>query len=97
MIKWKPFYSIPEIKNIVNTLEKEKRKIARPILLQDLKEEINYKLIYAIKNNETINIKYFKNGEIKYEIGKIEKIDKNNKFLIINKKRILFKNLINIK
>ena len=94
MIKWKPFYSIKGLDNIIyeNTLQNS--KITKPTILNS--EVINYNLQTAINENLKIIIKYFDYGFLKIIEGKIEKIDLIYKYLIIDSKRIYFKNIITL-
>lgn len=96
MIKWKPFNSLlsnKDIKDIINSRFKQKK----PILMEDKINEINIFLSNAINFNLEIQIKYWHINTIKTINGKIEKINTNENYILINKTRIYFKNLINIK
>lgn len=97
MIKWKPFNTIPEMSKIIDEIEEKKTKQPLPIIMQDLTESINYNIKEAIHDNKKIEIKYFKQGFLKYEHGYIEKIDTNKKYILINNTKIYFKNIINAK
>ena len=97
MIKWKPFNTIPEISKIIDEIEEKKLRQPIPILMQDLTESINYNIQEAINNNLKIEIKYFKQGFLKYEYGYIKIIDTNKKYILINNIKIYFKNIINAK
>ena len=97
MIKWKPFNTIPEMSKIIDEIEEKKSKQPLPIIMQDLTESINYNIKEAIHNNTKIEIKYFKQGFLKYEYGYIEKIDTNKKYILINNTKIYFKYIINAK
>lgn len=96
MIKWKAFYSIPELSKVVDELEDKKNKVEKPTLLPDAYEEMNYNLETALNKNQIIEIKYFKNGMFKTKSGNIKKIDPINKYLIIDNERIYFKNIIKL-
>jgi len=95
MIKWKPFNSLLN-KNDIQEILKKKALIQRPIIMEDKIIEINNTLIESINNNLKVEITYFNKGLLNKQIGIIEKINKIDKYILINKKRIYFKNLINI-
>lgn len=94
MIKWKPFYALPGQENIIKELLNEKEKQERPTILNS--EEVDFNLRNALENNSSVNIKYFDYGFIKNIVGKISSVDKINKYLVINGKRIYFKNILRI-
>lgn len=93
---WLPFYTFNNQANIKNEVETEKELISKPQILEDRINEINNTLIYSYKNNLYIKVKYFEYGTIKYYFGFIKKIDLINKFLIIENKRLYFKNILKI-
>lgn len=96
MIKWKPFNSLfsnKDINNIINSRFKQ----TKPTIMEDKINEINYTLYNAITFNKEIQIKYWHINILKIINGKIDKINTNEKYILINKTRIYFKNLINIK
>ena len=95
MIKWKPFNTLIKSSDIV-LLAKQKEIEKKPIIAEDRIESINYTLKEAIENNLTVEIKYWKIRELKLTIGKILKINLEEKYILINNFRIYFKNVINI-
>lgn len=96
MIKWKPFNTLLKERDIIE-IEKKKSLIEKPIIMIDRINYINDTLIEAIKYNLDVKIEYFSHGMLKNTIGKIEKTNTQEKYILINKTRIYFKNLINIK
>ena len=64
--------------------------------MEDRINKINMCLIEAINNNKNIEVKYFNKGLLNNDIGKIQKIKTYEKYILINNKRIYFKNIINI-
>ena len=97
MIKWKPFNTIPEMSKIIDEIEEKKLKQHAPTIMQDLTESINYNIQEAIHENIKIEVKYLKQGFLKYEYGYIKNIDTNKKYILINNTKIYFKNIINAK
>ena len=74
--------------------EDDKKK---PILDDQEKEVINYRLQQALQNNLAVEIKYYENKSFKTVNGRIEKVDINQKFIIINNSTIPLKNLLEVK
>ena len=93
---WLPFYTFNNQAIIKNEAEREKLLISKPLILEDRSNEINENLIFSYKNNCIIKIKYFEYGIIRYYIGTIKKLDALNKYLIIDSKRLYFKNILKI-
>ncbi len=93
MIKWRPFNSLINSKDI-REIENNRLKIEKPIIMEDRIQEINEILINAINNNLEIKIKHYTLNTLKVVIGKIEKINIIEKYILINKTRIYFKNII---
>ena len=62
--------------------------------MEDRISKINMCLIEAVKDNLNIEIKHIKECILKTDIRKINKINKNEKYILINNKRIYFKNII---
>lgn len=95
MIKWKPFNTLINGRDI-KEIEKTKLLIKKPIIMEDRINKINAYLIEAINNNLNVEIKHFNKGILNSDIGKINKINKNEKYILINNIRIYFKNIINV-
>lgn len=96
MIKWKPFNTLLKENDILE-LEKKKNLITKPIIMTDRINYINETLIEATTYNLEVQIEYFSKGILKRITGIIEKTNTIEKYILINKTRIYFKNLINIK
>jgi len=73
MKKWMPYKSIVEQDSFLNKVLKEKEKIEKPIISDDVKEEINR--IFVNYHNETLLIKYYEDGYIEEKITTLYKID----------------------
>lgn len=95
MVKWKPFNTLLKYSDILE-IEKKKSLMEKPIILEDKINEINLTLNNAITNNLSVSIKYFNKGRLLYINGIIEKVYTNEKYILINKTRIYFENIINI-
>ncbi len=95
MIKWKPFNSLLNSKDIKEIINK-RNLIQKPNIMEDQINKINFILLESINKNLTIQIKYFHLGTLKNITGKLENINQIEKYILINKTRIYFKDLINI-
>ena len=93
MIKWKPFNTLLNNKDI-NEIIKTRNLVKKPIIAEDRIIEINNDLNEALNNNKTLKIKYFNEGELKTITGNIQNINTKEKYILINNIRIYFKNLI---
>lgn len=67
MVKWQPFASMPEQFIGVKQIIDDQAKIPRPIITQDVKEEIERALLESMKLQKTIMISYYQDGQILHE------------------------------
>ncbi|HDX9588860.1 TPA: YolD-like family protein [Bacillus pseudomycoides] len=67
MVKWQPFASMPEQFIGIKQIIKDQTKIPRPIVTQDMKEEIERALLESMKLQKTILISYYQDGQILHE------------------------------
>lgn len=95
MIKWKPFSTLLT-NNDIKEIAKSKLLTDKPNLMEDKINELNDIIKTSIHNNLEIEVKYWSINTLKLTIGKIEKINKIEKYILINRTRIYFKNIINI-
>ena len=96
MVKWQPFNSILNYSDFDDIL-KSRNKITKPIISKDRIIEIDYTIKEAIRDNLEISVKYFKYSSLKYIDGFINKVDTNEKYILVNNTRIYFKDIINLK
>jgi hypothetical protein len=82
--KWNPFNAVAPGGYMVKEVMKEKNKVEMPILSDDQKMAIQERLFEAFNNQEMVNIRYFKGGNMYNIEGFIEKIDQNTRKIIIN-------------
>lgn len=95
MIKWNPFNTLLNSKDLNNILEK--RNITnKPIIMEDRTIEINNIIIDSLNNLKKIKLYSFNKGILKNTIGFINKINPIEKYILINNKRIYFKDIIKI-
>ncbi|PTV94435.1 YolD-like protein [Halanaerobium congolense] len=74
--------------------EKERKK---PILDDQEKKVINYRLQQALQNNLSVEIKYYEDKRFKITNGRIDKVDINQKYILINNLKIPLDNLLEVK
>jgi hypothetical protein len=96
MIKWKPFNTLLNNKDI-KILSELKQKIEKPEIMEDRIYEINTILTNSLKEKQLLEIKHYSINMLKITQGYITNINKIEKYILINKTRIYFKNIINIK
>ena len=97
MIKWQPFNSVINTNKIVTLLEKERNYIIKPSLSEEQLIELNNKVLDAFYSKIKIKIKYYFNGVIYEKKGTITSINNNSKFIVINKEKINFSQILDIK
>ncbi len=96
MVKWQPFNSILNYTDLDDIL-KSRNKVTKPIISKDRIIEIDYTIKEALRNNLEVNIKYFKYTSLKYIDGYIDKVNVNEKYILVNNTRIYFKDIIDLK
>lgn len=97
MVKWAPFNSVINGKEVLEEIKFEKSKVTKPILSEEQIRELEEKIIETYSGNILISIYFYKNGCIDILSGRITKLDPVNKIIIIdNKAKIYFNNIINI-
>lgn len=94
IFKYLPFDALEGHHQKILETKKEYEKIDRPIISEDMVDEINYNIIRAIHENLIIKITYFYNGVIKEIAGIIMKINECriyfSKYIFLNKIDILY-------
>lgn len=97
IIKWQPFNSCFDSKQIIEDISSKRQKINLPILSDDQINIIEEKIINAYNLKVNIKILFFYEGNIKEIKGKINYLDYNKKEIYINKIKIYFKQIVKIK
>lgn len=97
MIKWQPFNSVVSNKVVINAILKEKNKIKMPLISDDEMSFLESEIIDAYYKEVPVNITYFQNGLLLNIKSKIIKIDQVYKMVYLNNKRLLFKQIVDIK
>ena len=96
MMKWAPFYSVLSENEIKTTVE-NKEIYSKPDLSEDQIMELENIIIEAYNNNKGVKIKIYDNRNFITKEGIINKLDTVHKAIYLNKKMILFSNIIDIK
>ncbi len=94
--KWTAMMLIEHRTKLRKLKESEKDR-KKPILDDQEKEVINSKMQQALHNNMTVEIKYYEDKRFKKIIGKIDKVDTNQGYIFITKKKIPTKSLLELK
>ncbi len=96
IIKWQPFESLEPITKIIQSLQKEKSKIKKPILSEEEIATLEAKIIEAYYSQEKIKISFYQNGFIRQIKGQVKKIDQIYKLIYLNNLKLLFNQIIQI-
>jgi hypothetical protein len=94
--KWTAMMLI-EHRQRLKKLKERKQDRKKPILDDQEKAAINSKLQQALQNDLEVEIKYYENKQFKTAAGRIDKVDINQRYIIISNKKITFKNLLELK
>lgn len=95
MIKWKPFNSLLKDSDILD-IERKKMLESRPIIMEDRINSIDETIREAISNKLDVSVLFFSHGMLKRFNGKILEVNVYEKYILISKTRIYFKNLIDL-
>lgn len=96
MIKWLPFKSLVGQEKYIEELKEKKKKVEKPILSDDQKEEINEVLVSLLRN-DLVEITYFSNGRIISKEDIFVKCDLNIKRIYFKEISFDINNLLKIK
>lgn len=99
--KWQPMMLIEHRQRLKQLKSSEKNR-KKPILDDQEKEEINYKLQQAVQNNLPVEIKCYEDKRFKTASGVIKKVNSNRKEVIISEKggeqqKIYLNNLLDLR
>ena len=84
MIKWQPFDSLINSKQVINDILQAKKKINKPILSLDQQNYLNTLLLESFYNQSKVIIKYFFENNVNTITGTISHIDQNKKLIVVN-------------
>ncbi|RFA37018.1 hypothetical protein CAI16_02790 [Virgibacillus dokdonensis] len=94
-IKWTSIM-MPEHIEMLQEMWKEQDYKEKPILDEQQKEEINTKLLMALANDLTVELKYFDKHDFYKVKGKITSINKQNKYISIAGQRLPFECIMDV-
>ena len=96
MKKWAPYKTLEDQWSTLDNLYKSEEKIEKPLISNEVAEEINDKLVNY--QGQEYEFYYYKNGRILKEKSTIKKIDAfNRNLLLTNGIKISLRDLIGIK
>ena len=95
-VKWAPFNSLINGDKLIKELDKEHKKISKPILSEDQLETINKLIFEGLTTKSLITIKYYQNGNIYSKKGIISCLNKNNQYIVINNTKIFCNQIIEL-
>ncbi|MGG0209504.1 YolD-like family protein [Bacillus mycoides] len=64
MVKWQPFASMPEQYEGIREIISDLNKVPKPIVSEDMKEQIERCLIHSMQGKEEISISFYRDGMI---------------------------------
>ena len=95
MKKWAPYKSLIEHDPAINDMKKNREKISKPTISNEMAEEINE--ILQSYSGETLIITIYKNGELIKIETTLKKIDPNeHKLILPNRKSISLHDVVAI-
>ena len=93
--KWAPYKSLIEQDPAILEMQRNRNKVDKPIISNEMAEEINE--ILTNYHGEMLNIKVYKNGEIIYIKTTLSKIDPYERKLVTpERKSIYLKDVVGI-
>ncbi len=82
---------------VLKKLTAEKNKVAKPILSEEQKIQLENKIIEFFEQKEKVKITYYEAGYIKILVGTITKLDPTSRKIYVDNKRALhFANILDI-
>ncbi|EJV42150.1 hypothetical protein IEK_05816 [Bacillus toyonensis] len=64
MVKWLPFASMPEQHETIRGMINDLNKVPKPIITEDMKEQLQIGLVHSLQSKEEIHISYYRDGMI---------------------------------
>ena len=64
MVKWQPFASMPEQYEEIRKILSDLNKVPKPIVTEDMKEQLERGMINSMQNKQEILISYYRDGII---------------------------------
>ncbi len=96
IIKWQPFNSCFNGKNIIEDIKKDKDYVSYPSLSEDQLEILEKQIIEAYNLRLNISLSYYYDGRINNLKGKINYLNSEKKILYLNNKNLYLKQILKI-
>ena len=96
IIKWQPFNSCFDSKQIIRDVTANKNRINLPVLSDDQIHILEEKTINAYNLKMNIHLLYYYDGAIKELNGKISYLDINSRKIVLNNISVYFSQIIKI-
>lgn len=96
MIKWQPFNSIINGKQISHELSRKRNTCTMPYLMDEEIAKNNKNILCAYNTHSKIKLQYFDNYEIKEITSLIRKINSTKKEIVLEHQTISFYQIINV-
>ena len=64
MVKWQPFASMPEQFAGIREILSDLNKIPKPIVTEDMQEQLQIGLVQSLKTKEEVLISYYRDGMV---------------------------------
>lgn len=84
IVKWLPFDALSSHKDYIDQMIYMMNKKDKPELSLEKQEELNEKLELILKEDLTVEIEYYLDGYFYKTIGKIKKVDYNQRIIILD-------------
>lgn len=94
MMKWMPYQSLVEQSSFLAAMRRQKARISKPRISSERAEKINE--ILTTYCGEEVKAKYYDDGFLHFLGGTISKIDATWRYILLQGKRIEFRNLIDL-
>lgn len=84
IIKWNAFDALVGYSSMLEEMRYRLGKKEKPVLSDDVYEQLNRDLISAWQNHQELEIRYFHNGYTKLTFGTIRRLDFTNHEIILS-------------
>ncbi len=95
-IKWAPFNSLINDKNIIKEVKEKEFILDKPELSEDQINILNDKIFDAYTNHYKVNLIIYKNMKLVKIIGFVNSINILKKYIIFNKEHIFFNQILKV-
>lgn len=82
--KWNAFDALVGYRSMLEEMKHRLGKKERLLLSEDAYDELNQKLVIALREGKKIEIRYYHDGYIRFTFGSIKHVDYDNKQIILS-------------